>query len=330
MTPPATTPTSADPDAGSASASASAVASTFESAAAPVPASAFASPAAAASSFGSSHASASTGTSPNQAHTATDHYLSNNLFPPPSTTSSYYAQVRMSPSVHHPSRSDSYPLHLFHQYPPKVVVRPTHNPTHMQTFIHTLPVELLSRIFLIGWQEDADPDDILTSQVTFEVLVSHVCHRWRDVALSNPVLWSIIHMRTIAHMQRASTYLNRNRHHLFDVHIDTCAEDEHIPGHTLFRDEFYPVFDIVVPHIDRWRSLHLKVRDLTCKAGARSVLSSCGGAPHLETLHLWHIENWGTPERLYTAIGPPPVVVFDQKLPMLKNIILTGVNLPWT
>ncbi|THH17890.1 hypothetical protein EUX98_g9043, partial [Antrodiella citrinella] len=196
--------------------------------------------------------------------------------------------------------------------------------------MHTIPVELLSRIFIIGWQEDPDPDDIPTSQVTFEARVSHVCHRWRDVALQCPVLWSLIHLRTKPHMERARIYLNRNRAHLIDVHVDTCSQEEHLPAFTLFRDEFDPVFDILVPHIDRWRSLHLKVRDLACKAGARKVLSTCGGAPHLETLHLWHVENWGSPERLYTAIGPPPVVVFDQHLPMLKNIILTGVNLPWT
>lgn len=240
----------------------------------------------------------------------------------------------MSPSVHHPSRSDSYPHHVLStQYSSKAIPRSSHHSQYasiMHSHIHALPVELLSRIFLIGWQEDLEPDAIPTSQVTFETLVSHVCRRWRDVALQNPVLWTLIHFRTQPHMQRASVYLQRNRHHLIDIHVDTCAHDEHIPGFTLFREEFTPVFEIVTSHISRWRSLHLKVRDLACKASARSVLSSCGPAPHLETLHLWHIENWGTPERLYTAIGPPPVVVFDQELPMLKNIILTGVNLPWT
>ncbi|KAH8085401.1 hypothetical protein BXZ70DRAFT_559211 [Cristinia sonorae] len=200
----------------------------------------------------------------------------------------------------------------------------------MHTHIHSLPVELLSRIFLIGWQEDTEPDDILTSQVNFEVLVSHVCHRWREVALQSPVIWTTIHLRTVPHMRRALVYLKRRGQHLIDVYIDTTSEEDHIPGFTLFRDEFLPVFDLVTPHVDRWRSLHLKVRDLQCKADARQVLSKCDGAPHLETLHLWHIENWGTPERLYTAIGPPPVVIFHQRLPMLKNILLTGVNIPWT
>ncbi|TCD62233.1 hypothetical protein EIP91_007192, partial [Steccherinum ochraceum] len=254
---------------------------------------------------------------------------------PPSTTTPYYSQVRMSPSVHHPSRSDSYPLRVLHQYQPKPVTRPAIPPPdaaqRAMCHIHALPVELLSRIFLIGWQEDPLPDDILTSQTTFEALVSHVSHRWRDVALHIPVLWSIVHFRTHLHIHRAHTYLARNRHpHLIDVFVDTCAQDEHLPGFTLFRDEFFPVFAVVIPHIARWRSLNLKVRDLQCKAHARSVLSTCGGAPHLETLHLWHVENWGNAERLYTAIGPPPVVVFDQTLPALKHIILTGVNLPWT
>ncbi|KAH9949868.1 hypothetical protein B0H21DRAFT_777104 [Amylocystis lapponica] len=197
------------------------------------------------------------------------------------------------------------------------------------TSIHSLPVELLARIFFLGLCDDPEPDQQLPGDPTFEVLASHVCQYWRDVALRTPNLWTTIHLRTFPHIDRARHYLARSTRHPLNVIVDTCTEDDYQPGHLLFRDEFLPLFDIVTPHISRWRSLVLKVRDLTCKAHARTVLSTCGAAPILDFLQLWHIEEWGSPERLYTAIGPPPVVVFAGSLPSLRTISLIGVNLPW-
>lgn len=131
-------------------------------------------------------------------------------------------------------------------------------------------------------------------------------------------------------MDRAQHYLNLSQRHLINILVDTCAVEEHVPGTTLFREEFIPVFRLVTPHIDRWRSLSLKVRDKECKLSARYALSTCGSAPKLEYLQLWHIENWENTERLITQIRPPPVVVFNKSLPSLKHIALIGVNVPWT
>ncbi|PIL22967.1 hypothetical protein GSI_15664 [Ganoderma sinense ZZ0214-1] len=196
--------------------------------------------------------------------------------------------------------------------------------------IHALPVELLTRIFQLGVDSESIPDDRDHSALTFEVSISHVCRHWRQVALHTPLLWTTVHFRTKAHMFRGNVYLARNARLPIDIYVDTCSEDANAHRKDLlFRDEFIPVFNIVLPHIDRWRELHLKVADLDCKLSARRVLSTCGSAPALRTLQLWHVQNWQTPERLFTAIGPPPVVVFAGELPALKHIVLQGVNLPW-
>ncbi|OSD07618.1 hypothetical protein PYCCODRAFT_1359216, partial [Trametes coccinea BRFM310] len=197
--------------------------------------------------------------------------------------------------------------------------------------IHSLPVELLTAIFQLGVDSDPIPDDQIRGQPTFELLISHVCRYWRQVALHTPHLWTTIHFRTRAHMARADAYLARNGKLPIDIYVDTCSEDDYqLRKDLLFRREFLPVFDILLPHIDRWRELHLIVADLECKSYARKVLSTCGTAPALTTLQLWHVQNWGNSERLYNHIGPPPVVVFGGALPSLKHIILQGVNLPWS
>ena len=141
--------------------------------------------------------------------------------------------------------------------------------------IHMLPVELLTRIFQLGADSEPLPDDRDPSLLTFEVAVSHVCRHWRHIALHTPHLWTLIHFRTRSHMHRGKVYLSRNAHLPMDIYVDTCSEETHnLRKDLLFRAEFLSVFDIVLPHIDRWRELHLKVADLACKGSARKVLNT--------------------------------------------------------
>ncbi|KAI0755364.1 hypothetical protein C8Q80DRAFT_428462 [Daedaleopsis nitida] len=115
--------------------------------------------------------------------------------------------------------------------------------------IHMLPVELLTRVFQLGVDSEPLPDDRDNSQLTFEVSVSHVCRHWRHIALHTPHLWTLVHFRTKSHMNRGQLYLTRNARLPIDIYVDTCSEDTHkARKDLLFRDEFLPVFDIVLPN----------------------------------------------------------------------------------
>ncbi|OSX60054.1 hypothetical protein POSPLADRAFT_1149501 [Postia placenta MAD-698-R-SB12] len=200
------------------------------------------------------------------------------------------------------------------------------------TSIHELPVELLLRIFEFGML-DARPAMSSTSpfpaEPPFEVLVSHVCPHWRAIALHAPALWTHIAIAIVPHVARAREYIARSARQPLRILVDSVAEADAVPGFTIFRAEFLPAFAVLTPHIHRWAALALRVRDLTCKAAARKVLSSCGPAPLLDSLELWHIQDWRTPEGLFNAIGPPPVVVFNGALPALARLSLIGVNIQW-
>jgi hypothetical protein len=210
--------------------------------------------------------------------------------------------------------------------------------------IHSLPVELLTRIFILGAGYDypyADSPFLLKPDhecyaipsSNFQLLVSHVSQRWRQIALSTSSLWTTLHFREPNHLPRAKAYLARcsaSATHLLDILVDTVSIADHIPGVNLCREEFNPVFDIIVPHVKRWRSFHLKVCDNDCKVKARQQLSTCGPAPYLETLQLYHFEDYRTVQNLYLATYRPPVMVFDNTLPRLRNVSLIGVNLPWS
>ncbi|KAK7048557.1 F-box domain-containing protein [Favolaschia claudopus] len=205
--------------------------------------------------------------------------------------------------------------------------------------VYSLPVELLSRIFVVGAAAQSidtpfilrpDEDHCIGSVTDFQLLVSHVCKHWREIALRISCLWTSLHFREPAHIARANTFLARVATiHALDILVDTVAISEHIPGVTLCHEEMRTIFALIIPHVARWRAFHLKVRANDCKLIARQELSTCGPAPRLETLQLYHFEDYRTNTDLYIATYRPPVEIFDNSLPALRNVSLIGVNLPW-
>ncbi|KAF7364994.1 F-box domain-containing protein [Mycena venus] len=181
----------------------------------------------------------------------------------------------------------------------------------LPTGVCTLPVELLSRVFVLGAADQVvdspfllrpDEDHCVGSVTDFQLLVSHP-----------------------AHIARAEAFLARAAvHYPLDILVDTVSVDDHIPGVTLCRDEMRAIFALIIPHVARWRAFHLKVRANECKLIARQALSTCGPAPRLETLQLYHFEDYRTTQNLYIATYRPPVVIFDNALPALKNVSLIG------
>ncbi|KAF9013327.1 P-loop containing nucleoside triphosphate hydrolase protein [Cyathus striatus] len=210
------------------------------------------------------------------------------------------------------------------------------------TGIHSLPVELLTRIFVLGASFDYPyasspfllrPDQsYYPPSSNFQVLVSHVCRHWREVALNTPSLWNILYFREPSDIDKAEAYLQRTSaspSYLLDILVDTVACEDHIPGVTLCREEIRRVFDVIIKHVRHWRSFHLKICDNECKGHARHYLGSCGPAPCMETLQLYHFEDYRTVQNLYIATYRPPVIIFDNDVPRIKNVSLIGVNLPW-
>ncbi|PPQ92823.1 hypothetical protein CVT25_004311 [Psilocybe cyanescens] len=213
------------------------------------------------------------------------------------------------------------------------------------TGIHSLPVELISSIFLFGagfdnpyvdspflLKPDQEYEPVPSSD--FQVIVSHVCHHWRQVALNTQSLWTTLHFGHPSHLSRAEVYLARcstSTTFLLDILVNTVASETHDrdPQRTLYDAELLAIFQIIVPHVKRWRAFHLKISDNLCKSTARRFLSSCGPAPYLETLQLYHFEDYRTSQRLFEAIHKPPVTIFSNVLPRLRNVSLIGVNLGW-
>jgi hypothetical protein len=105
----------------------------------------------------------------------------------------------------------------------------------MQT-INRLPPEILVHIF--GFLGGG----------TLVVPASHVCRRWRDVALDMPSLWTVI--REEDDVSAAQCFMERSRNAKLDV---SFIVDMHVPN------DFVILQNLVTPHAARIQRLHLDV-----------------------------------------------------------------------
>ncbi|KAA1469975.1 hypothetical protein DENSPDRAFT_654706 [Dentipellis sp. KUC8613] len=104
--------------------------------------------------------------------------------------------------------------------------------------INTLPNELLSYIFTLGAQldyaddkdeediddDDSDDDDEPTPE--FQVLASHVCKRWRDVAIQTPSLWTRLDFTEGPPFDKSRTYIERSAGCPLVIDIDCTVPDD--------------------------------------------------------------------------------------------------------
>ncbi|KIL67957.1 hypothetical protein M378DRAFT_61947, partial [Amanita muscaria Koide BX008] len=210
--------------------------------------------------------------------------------------------------------------------------------------VHALPVEILSRIFVQGAHTGPSSPFLLrphhkqplspqTPSLDFQILVSHVCQRWRTIALETPSLWTTLVFLEFRDIERGRALLARvfpkGTSKTITIVISTVAQASHIEGVTIAESELHRIFRMLRGYLPAWRALHLIVRDNKCKLVAREHLGGCGPALSLETLQLYHFEDFREAQDLYLATYRPPVVVFANILPRLRNVSLIGVNLPW-
>src|SRR5260370_19505397 len=97
-------------------------------------------------------------------------------------------------------------------------------PPSSGTPINALPNEILSWIFTLGSgaeehgddddeDEDEDEEDSIDEhrqRLPFKVLVSHVCRRWRTVAIETSMLWTYLDFAEGPPFDKSRTWLDRS------------------------------------------------------------------------------------------------------------------------
>ncbi|KAG1765922.1 hypothetical protein EDD22DRAFT_1013423 [Suillus occidentalis] len=158
---------------------------------------------------------------------------------------------------------------------------------------------------------DASTDSDATFELVppFEVLISHVCHHWRMVALNTPSLWTEIDVSPLDSppFERVQVLLERSKSLPIDIRIDCEPPDEEeeedssgsedselgqSPRSMTFSD-LDNLMSLLVPHISRWGSIEVAVACYKHMFVFLSAVSdpSIAGAPQLEALQLYHHED---------------------------------------
>ncbi|KAF9002215.1 hypothetical protein BDZ89DRAFT_666697 [Hymenopellis radicata] len=121
----------------------------------------------------------------------------------------------------------------------------------------TLPSEIWSEIFLQTLSSRSDPNAFDASGSIWQL--SHVCQRWRNVALSLRSFWTYVNLRfpkaaqQEADVQRLEVVLQRSRQGPLDVSLQSQS------GYCPSSDPsiLKRILDIILAESHRWRVLHL-------------------------------------------------------------------------
>ncbi|KAI0029165.1 hypothetical protein K488DRAFT_10507, partial [Vararia minispora EC-137] len=209
------------------------------------------------------------------------------------------------------------------------------------TPINALPNEVLADIFVLGADMqaeepiDLDPDARSDAgadedaEVDFEVLVSHVCQRWRAVALGTPALWNCVSFSEGPPFERSRTYIERSREAPLTITIDCTVQPRQTDGRVLPED-LPAIRDLILPHVGRWRSFECAVSSYAVMHSTLLALSSAGPAPELDELMLYdHGEHDDEYESFHPASLRAPLLPFGGIAPNLRHVVLWGVHLDW-
>ena len=170
--------------------------------------------------------------------------------------------------------------------------------------MHRLSPDLLALIFAdLADDHDDHPIHPIFGSCSWKYL-AHICHRWREVALSCSVLWTQISTR---YPDAALTCIERSTDAPFTFVID--------PRATVNNSK--EIVERVLPHTHRMRQLYIPWRLFHDDDGNVSELVAPlidASAPQLEVFHAYHVRDDGK------CFALPPI--FGGKTPRLTVLKL--------
>ncbi|KAJ7220108.1 hypothetical protein GGX14DRAFT_559917 [Mycena pura] len=188
--------------------------------------------------------------------------------------------------------------------------------------MYKLPNEILGHIFTIC-QRSREPKPV---HVPFEVLASHVCSMWREVATGTPLLWTSIVVKVrpkqlLAKMvlewklSRVRVYLARSGSCPFTTSFDIVGPFQ--------MDQ---ILDLVSAHADRWRRLSISIKNPP--AATLEIWQALHSlyAPALEHVSIW-LTKLSMGGHVLSDTDCTPPLIFRGGAPSLKFVRLSGIAL---
>ena len=143
--------------------------------------------------------------------------------------------------------------------------------SHSGCLIGDLSTELILEIFAISvahWQDHwrLGLNTYLRFHSPFVIVLSHVCHRWRDIVIHSPTFWTAIIIDSRRSVERADIFMHRSKELPLDIffnfnvlrgEIRTVPRDSNntpATSHEVSR-EFRSIIHSLAVHGARWRSI---------------------------------------------------------------------------
>ena len=118
--------------------------------------------------------------------------------------------------------------------------------------VKDLPLEIQGEIFTHARHDNSDEEAIL---LPVEVILSHVCSQWRNIAINLPILWTAFkfesHRRVLAPVDKLEEYLFRSKTQLIELYFDFFVSDFEEAN------KCFKLVEIAIPHACRWRRFTL-------------------------------------------------------------------------
>ncbi|KIY50852.1 hypothetical protein FISHEDRAFT_38420, partial [Fistulina hepatica ATCC 64428] len=169
------------------------------------------------------------------------------------------------------------------------------------------------------------------------IYLSHVCSRWRSVALTTSALWTgiiLTYPTSDEQQERSRTWIRRSRTAPVDIYLDvrdpTWDMDEY--NHDVGHDEMIEILSIIGLAVHRWRSLTILAD--TWEPLHTFLTATERWHPHkLESLTLWRCNEYlASKGQLFepAALRAPVPLFGGRRLNGLCDVHLNGVHVDWT
>lgn len=205
---------------------------------------------------------------------------------------------------------------------------------HNDTPISSLPHEIMTAVFFIGWQMQVPRGHSTKGPLPFEIAISHVSRHWRCVALGTPTLWTnIIRFQFQKDIDSINAYLSRSSLVAFDLTIaigeshdelefafeDWGEEAEAWTGPEEDRESIDSFYQLIKPHLERCKSLNIYLQQYT-EGNILLRRLSTARASSLRSLTVSYIPM--------LEVGPrfaAPLEIFQGGAPILNHLELNNL-----
>lgn len=202
---------------------------------------------------------------------------------------------------------------------------------HQHSFWDRLPTELVMQIFIYGMIAPMPPD-IQPAELKFNLTISHISRRFREIAIATQPLWSQICFQEADVKHRwPRLCLERAGTGPVDIHLEVTSERGWRGAPS--RSEFEGVLVVIMEHAFHWRTITLIAERFCPIHMFLRYFIVAGTAPLLESLSLVYTHPLGRPLRptvfTHSIMDSGSISLSQNMAPRLRELALVGVHFHW-